>query len=764
MFVTGPATPIHRRNRDLWAIPFALGVLVLMVLRPVANGSSAGEVTLYGLFVAAYVLMPGWLFYSFFRAPDEDWLVALGMGWTLGHVIQLSAFILLKLCGASSLYPFFPVLLIPLAALAFRRSRRAGTFGGLDPPALAHVALLFAVLVLAMGRVQVVPDWRLAAHHDLAFHIGNAAELKNHWPLRDPRVAGQALNYHFFSYAFPAGMSQVTGMPVAPLMHRLAASALPMLLALQIFNAGRVCMGSAVAGFAAAALIVLHADPAISVSEHLGFGWSSGFNSYLDVGIYDSTSTALGLVLFTTLAITLHRWLTASGPDRRAVGLAAILAFAASGAKGSVMPVVLAALAGLVVCRLLVPPRRAGRTVTAMVLLTLASAPMTIHLALGPASYAQAMFRPVPVEAMLSSDFHRWVVELVRSGSAEHAAWLSALVLPFWLVGYLGVGGVTGLLFLLRERHRLDDGQRWLWLSFAGGLVPALLLDADGLSQLFFVYNGQVALALLGGAWLASCRKPRSLGPLAVAIALSALALPTLLGSGADIATRLRRDLASRPRESGLAADYSRGLRWMRQSTPRDSLFLTQHGFILVSAFAERRVFYETEDYTAAHHASRWRKSEDGWKRGLRNERPRAVFPHGRALLRFLSRGTRGPRRSCAHSPPARARSTCWSTEWPRWAGERSASLSGCHGDQVSRPARCWRWSSATGRFASIASMTRIQLRRLSGRCQSRAVATDFQPTRSTKRTGGKAGARPPETRGSSPASRPPPRCPPPSC
>jgi hypothetical protein len=53
----------------------------------------------------------------------------------------------------------------------------------------------------------------------------------------------------------------------------------------------------------------------------------------------------------------------------------------------------------------------------------------------------------------------------------------------------------------------------------------------------------------------------------------------------------------------------------MRQSTPRDSLFLTQHGFILVSAFAERRVFYETEHFTAANHASRWRKSEDGWKR-----------------------------------------------------------------------------------------------------------------------------------------------------
>ncbi len=624
-----PPTWKLARHRDAWAAPFGLGLLLLMGLRGLLEGAGPGDVVAHALFLTAYVMLPGWLAYQLFRAPDDDWIMALGMGWTLGYVIQLAVYIGLKPVGASWLYPFFPILLLPLAALA-RGSRSSAAVAS---PRLSHGVLLLGILLLAVERTPLLAHWWLAGDPDFGFHVGSAAELKHHWPLRDPRVAGEPWNYHFFSYAFPAGASQVTGIPIAALLHRLAAPALPVLLGLQVFNAGRVYGGSAVAGLLAAALILLHADLGVPIFELLGSaGRSEGFRSYLALGVYSSISTVLGLVLFASLAIALRRWLTGSSPDRRALGLAAILAAAASGAKGSVMPVVLAGLGALVAWTWLVRRRGAGRALAAGVLLTLASAPMTLLLTVGQASYASAMFGVEPLRVMLDSDFYR----TIGSWLGFEAAWLPPLLAPLWLLGFLGIGGVTGLLFLWRERQHLDDAQRWLAWTFATGLVPALVLAASGMSQVFFLYNGQVALAVLGGAWLASQGMPRHGGRIALALALAVLALPTLLGAARETAGQLARDWGPRSPASALEAEYSEGLRWVREATPRDALFLTNHGFILVSAFGERRVFYETDWFAAAalahRSAQRWGSSSSR----IREQPVHPFVPRVRALLRFF--------------------------------------------------------------------------------------------------------------------------------
>ena len=69
--------PACRRNRDRWALPFGLGAFLLMMLRPLAHGATAGDVALYALFLSGYVVIPGWLVYQLFRAPDDDWLLAV---------------------------------------------------------------------------------------------------------------------------------------------------------------------------------------------------------------------------------------------------------------------------------------------------------------------------------------------------------------------------------------------------------------------------------------------------------------------------------------------------------------------------------------------------------------------------------------------------------------------------------------------------------------------------------------------------------------
>ncbi len=610
-------------------LAFALGLFGLMALRAVSNEASTAEVLAYGLFLAAYVVLPGWLAYRLLGAPDDDWLMALGMGWMLGHVIQLGSYLALKCVGASGLYAYFPIVLLPLAALGLGRARPSAQRA---PPRPGHVVLLFGILALAVGRTPILPYWWLAGWPDFLFHVGNAAELKHHWPLSDPRLAGEALNYHFFSYAFPAGASQVTGIPVAALMQRLAASALPVLLGLQVFNAGRAYGRSAAAGLLGAALVVLHADVAATLLPLLGLGkFSGGFNSYLDVGIYGSLSTALGLASFASLAIALRRWLTGARPDPRSLGLAAALAAAASGVKGSVMPVVLAALGGLLAWTGLVRRRPSGRALAATLLLGLAAAPMTLYLALGPGSYASGMFVIEPLQAMSSSAFYKEIAARLPAPDA----WLTPLVAPLWMLGYLGVGALAGLFLLWRERRRLDDAQRWLALVFAAGLAPSLLLTAPGHSQIFFLYNGQLALTVLGGAWLASQARPRTRRGVVLALALLVLALPMLGGAAWEIGARVERDWSFRPRAAVLEADYAEGLRWIRETTAPTDLFVTQHGFILVSAFGERRVFYETDYFTAAAHARRAPGNRYGSRTRKKETEPFAG--RERAFRRFLS-------------------------------------------------------------------------------------------------------------------------------
>ena len=203
----------------------------------------------------------------------------------------------------------------------------------------------------------------------------------------------------------------------------------------------------------------------------------------------------------------------------------------------------------------------------------------------------------------------RFFVEIAGffgAGPLDLPCWLRLPLFPFWLLGYLGVGGVMGLLFLLRERHHVEDGQRWLWMTLLAGLAPVLLLKAPGYSQLFFLYNGQAALTVLGGAWFASRQEPQS--PRRLTLALLTSALPVLLGSVADTIGRVKRDRRLRRPESALVTDYAQGFGWMRESTSPQATFVTRHRFPLVSAPGAWSVFFENDDFAVAEQRSRSRE------------------------------------------------------------------------------------------------------------------------------------------------------------
>jgi hypothetical protein len=164
---------------------------------------------------------------------------------------------------------------------------------------------------------------------------------------------------------------------------------------------------------------------------------------------------------------------------------------------------------------------------------------------------------------------------------------------PFWLLGYLGVGGVMGLLFLLRERHHVDDGQRWLWMTLLAGLAPVLLPKAPGYSQLFFLDNGQAALTVLGGAWFASRQEPQSPRRLTLALLTSA---SRAAGFGCNIVGRVKRHRGCGAR-SPRWSPTRQGFGWIANRRPRRRP--SSRGTVSPGLRPRRTGVFRTDDFAA---------------------------------------------------------------------------------------------------------------------------------------------------------------------
>lgn len=575
--------------------------------RPLLHGSSPVEVATYGTYLLLYVVLPGWLAYRALRGPDDDWLMELGMGWALGVAMQAITYVLLKVVGAPELFVAYPLGLVPLAFWCRARCRAVPALPTSDAPRAWHFAALLTVCAVAAWRTHPVSSagWWTELDKDMLFHAGNAAELLHHWPLQDPRLAGRPLNYHFLVYALTAGASQVTGMALADVMFRTAVCTLPVLLALQVYNAGRRLGRGHAAGLLAAAVILMHVDVGDEWARIAGEPFSEPpFHSHLNLGIYASTSTLGGLVMLTTLAVVLYRWLVGSEPWTRLAPLLLLVGTVAAGSKGTVMPMVLAGLGGLALWELL-RRRSAGNVLGALAIVGVAGLPFTLWLTLGQSSYVGSMFRLAPLYNVRQSDFFRAV-----AGDSSSSATVWLLAVP-WLAGFLGLAGISGLWRMWSARDDTNLAERWAFLTALSGFPPALALVAPGVSQLFFLYNSQLLLATLGGGLILRWLTPRRAVSIPGAVAAWALGVPLLVGSWRAVVAGLQRD-ATRVREPAIVTEYREGLGWIREHTSPDALFVTNHEFILISVWAERRSFHESTRSTPESLASRWREQSDG--------------------------------------------------------------------------------------------------------------------------------------------------------
>jgi hypothetical protein len=578
------------------------------------------------VFLVLWVLLPG-LGCARFLGREEDELAELALGLVMGLVL-----LGLVVFGCRAAGDFTLLRVWPLAALAFgmvnrRRARATAQQRAGSPASARALGFLLAVVVLFLLRAPARsgdPDtWWWGFDSDLLFHAGNASELTRTGALLDPRVGGYALNYHLFAHTLAASATLITETPIAELYRVWIIPFHPLVVVLLVFVLARELARSDVAGFVAALGLVLHTDIGSGLHE-LGLGEKRAiFQSYLDLALFHSPTTACGLLLLLAIGLVLLRCHEPGAGRGRWLQLG-LLGCACSVAKGSVMPIAIAGTAFALFVSSLAARRLELRWLAAVLVLGVAAAPGTLFLALGPGSFAGAMFRVVPFSAVYSSS----VVTPVLYVPGRRAKFLliGALTSPVWLLGYLGLQAVGGLLWLVAGRPSLRGIGPWILGVVGAGLGATLLLRAPQSSELFFAYNAQVLLSVVAGVGVAKIlagRRPFALAALVFAVPWLVAGVGGVLGS-----MRLHGDPDEELR--GLWPQWMEGARLLRDYSEPDALLVTRHEATLASVFAERRCAFETTTFRPEAHAARWKRVRGVWHLGKREEHPFPVLEAAR--------------------------------------------------------------------------------------------------------------------------------------
>ena len=343
-------------------------VIVALLAWEIGYGVSLGEALLYLGYELCFVLVPGWLAYLALADRPGGALRQAAIGWALGYVLEILAFMLTAATGTRSLFVLYPLIAGALAGLVILRRRTFPFAVEIGPEGARYLSLaLGAVCLGAVGYIALAffPGARLPGTGSVDYFIdyprwiSMAADAKHHWPIMDPSVSGEPLPYHYFVNVHLAAASQVTGLGLPLIYFRLFILPLTIVTVLLLVVAGQSLVRSPTAGLVAAALAFfigeLRLDPSHTFLAHTPF-----FGIFFTF-LFRSPSFLLGLVIFIPL-ITLVGERITGGSGKARLGewlLVALFMVGASDAKVSILPLLIAALV-VFAAYAGSPPARAG--------------------------------------------------------------------------------------------------------------------------------------------------------------------------------------------------------------------------------------------------------------------------------------------------------------------------------------------------------------------------------------------------------------------
>ena len=485
---------------------------------------------LWYLIAFAFVVTgPGTLVYRSLLGSRGSWLSDLALGSATGLLLQLVFWAVSVTANKGFLMLVCAALVYAVFALVPPLRRHFMCSGeSVDVPlpvawALSGVYCL-ALVVYSGSFATAMPPAENQWYQDEYWHLGNASWLLHHLTPTDMRVAGEGLTYHWFSSAHVAAQTLATGLDLNLVAGRLwtvpfyACSVVLMAVVL------RQLVKSWWPGVVAALMMVTTAELKLT-----WLGFPDGGS--LTVHSPSQTYSVVAMLLIFSMLITLlvHGRLPGGGWV-----LLVITFFAAPGAKSSLLPVV---VCGLLLASLVAVLRRKGigAIVVAAVMSVVAMAASFRFLGAGGGD-------EIKLQLFSTVRHIEFYVEQVGLTSDE-----KQFARGFLIPGQLTLVGIVTLIIIvalycaryswllaaaptLRRGPKLPAAAFLLGTTIAG-FAAAMLINHDGMSQLYFLRGGLVAAYLVAawGAWETwqLCRPERALR-IGVAGSISGAAFITL--------------------------------------------------------------------------------------------------------------------------------------------------------------------------------------------------------------------------------------------
>ncbi|ADB29623.1 hypothetical protein Kfla_0501 [Kribbella flavida DSM 17836] len=519
----------RRGPRESGAAPVsgmaAAAAVLLLSLVMLDRHAPVLDVLKFTAFAVLGVGLPGLVLWRLIGAYRRNLVEDCAAAFAIGTSVQLVVY----LAGASVglqrwTWVWAPVVLL---VAVLDRDVRERVWRRVEAPlrpvtawllAAASGVVLFAVLRTGPDRYAppyTTPD---PSYPDMAFHQALAASAKTDVPIVPLWVAGEPMKYHTFFHQLAAATSWGTGIDLTHLVYGLAW--LPLMLACCalvfvltqrfLVRPGREPHPAATWAGPLAVLVAGLGGALQPLHDQALGGVSMATAAYL------SPSQNLGLMLGLLLVVVCVDLLRDQPPRTRWI-LAILLALAASGAKATVLPLVVCGF-GLVFFVRLVAGRPARIAVVGGVVMMLVFVGSVIAIFGGESSGLQikpgAVFIQLPPYA-----------DLRDGAGVDRAAQLlsAAATLTAWGLA------VVGVLFL--RRFWRDPATAFLAGLSIGAFVATVLTTQPGISQMYFYRTAVpflVVLSCLGLAQLIERLEDRRAAVL-VAVASAAGLIACLL-------------------------------------------------------------------------------------------------------------------------------------------------------------------------------------------------------------------------------------------
>lgn len=463
----------------LAATAYFLGTAVQADL-PVGSAIAA----LAGLVVTQ--LLPGFLVWRCVRPNRGWWIEDVMMGLAVGFMLAIGAQTVAGLTGQPWIsFAAGPALAVALLAVPKTRNRiRRVRTTALPLWWMPAVTLTGLLGVQDLHRYYLLEPltWQSgfrAPYIDAYLHLALAGQLQHRGPVSFPWVENAPMAYHWFSHAWVAQVATVSGAGLDEVLFRFMPALMPLIIVLVVAIAAVRLTGRPWTGPVAALLAIAGSEGNLFGQPRPGYPMS---------GVSPSLAPSVPLLIAIVVLLGL-RWRRQLG--RAGLVLIPLLALAATGTKGSTMPLVVAGL-GVAFGVILILDRSrvrslvldgvlcAGTLVVALVVVFQGSE-SGLHVQLHDAAMSTPSINrlgPVTTTTMF----------------------VSAVVV---VLGILARG--TGLLWKLRTPEGRRDPMTWLLIGggFAGAAAVAVFAHPGG-SQYYFARTAGPLLALGSAIGLAS--------------------------------------------------------------------------------------------------------------------------------------------------------------------------------------------------------------------------------------------------------------------